>query len=199
MRCMDGRINRHMRDHHARTDAELLEGAGVDPADFGELHDRHAEAIYRWARREGLSQADALDLVGELFARAWVGWKRFRDPGDGSAAPWLFGIARNLAASHRRSGRIEARARKRLRLPPMEEPDASEGVEERVDAVAARDELVRAFQDLPEHHRHAIRLRVVDGLGYPDIALRLECSETTARKWVSLGLRFLRTRMEMAR
>lgn len=188
-----------MADHHAWTDAELLEGAGDDPAAFGELHDRHAETIYRWALRAGLSQADALDLVGELFARAWVGRKRFRDPGDGSAAPWLFGIARNLAASHRRSGRIEARARKRLRLPCAEEPDPSEGVAERVDAVARREELVRAFQDLPEHQRHAIRLRVVEELAYPDIALQLECSEPTARKWVSLGLRFLRARMETAR
>ena len=56
-----------------------------------------------------------------------------------------FGIARNLAASHRRHGRIEAKARKRLRISPLEEPDPSEGVAERVDAVAKRVELVRAF------------------------------------------------------
>jgi RNA polymerase sigma-70 factor, ECF subfamily len=187
-----------MSDLDSRTDSELLRAAEHDPAAFGELHDRHAEAIYRWARSRGLSHPDSLDLVGELFARAWVARKRFRDPGGGGAAPWLFGIARNLAASQRRHGRIEARARRRLRIDPIEEPDASEGIPERVDAIATRDDLVRAFRALPEQQRHAVRLRVVDGLGYPDIALQLNCTETTARKWVSLGLRFLRARMEAA-
>ncbi len=187
-----------MSDHAPRTDAELLASAGQDPSAFGELYDRHAPGIFRWARGAGLAEADALDLVSELFARAWVSRKRFRDPGDGNAAPWLFGIARNLVAAHRRSGRIEARARKRLRVPPISEADASEGVAERVDAQASRAELRRAFDALPEAQRAAIRLRVVDGLGYPDIAVQLQCTETTARKWVSLGLRFLRTKMEAA-
>jgi RNA polymerase sigma-70 factor, ECF subfamily len=187
-----------MSDHAPRTDAELLASAGQDPSAFGELYDRHAPGIFRWARGAGLAEADALDLVSELFARAWVSRKRFRDPGDGNAAPWLFGIARNLVAAHRRSGRIEARARKRLRVPPISEADASEGVAERVDAQASRAELRRAFDALPEAQRAAIRLRVVDGLGYPDIAVQLQCTETTARKWVSLGLRFLRTKMKAA-
>jgi RNA polymerase sigma factor (sigma-70 family) len=187
-----------MSDLGTRTDAELLAEAGHDPSAFGELYDRHAVGIFRWARRAGLVEADALDLVGELFARAWVWRKRFRDPGDGSAAPWLFGIARNLIAAHRRSGRIEAKARKRLRVPPVSEADASEAVVDRVDATASRAELRRALDALPEGQRAAIRLRVVEGLGYPDIAVRLRCTETTARKWVSLGLRFLRTHMEAA-
>jgi RNA polymerase sigma-70 factor (ECF subfamily) len=185
-----------MSERSARTDSELLNAAGSDPGAFGELYDRYAQGIYRWARRAGLTEADALDLVSELYARAWVSRKRFRDPGDGSAAPWLFGIARNLAASHRRSGRIEAKARKRLRVPLIAEADASEEVAERVDAAASRAELERAFEALPETHRHAVRLRVIQGLGYPDIALKLSCTEATARKWVSLGLRYLRTRME---
>ena len=42
-------------------------------------------------------------------------------------------------------------------------------------------------------------MRVVDGLDYQEIALQLSCTETTARKWVSLGLRFLRSQMEVAR
>jgi RNA polymerase sigma-70 factor (ECF subfamily) len=187
-----------MTDHGERTDAELLERSSQDPSAFGELYDRHAAGIHRWARRSGLSEADALDLVGELFARAWVSRKRFRDPGDGNAGPWLFGIARNLVASHRRSGRIEGRARRRLGVPRLAEPDAAEAVADKVDALASRPELERALRTLPAAHRHAVRLRVVDGLAYPDIALQLSCTETTARKWVSLGLRDLRTQLEAA-
>jgi RNA polymerase sigma factor (sigma-70 family) len=180
----------------SRTDAELLDAAGRDPQAFGELYDRHAAGVYRWARGSGLAEPDALDLVSELFARAWVSRKRYRDPGDGSAGPWLFGIARNLLGTHRRKGRIEAKARKRLRVPPMVEADTIDAIHERVDATARRPALEQALEALPEIQRDAVKLRIVDGLGYPEIALRLKCTEMAARKRVSLGLRFLRARLE---
>jgi RNA polymerase sigma factor (sigma-70 family) len=188
-----------MSDQGIRTDAQLLGAAGHDPRAFGELYDRHAAGVHRWARRAGLGDADALDLVSELYARAWVSRKRFRDPGDGSAAPWLYGIARNLLAAHRRTGRIEAKARKRLRLPSTMEADATDAIHERVDAIARGPALEQALGALPEIQRDAVRLRIVNGLGYPEIAQQLRCTESTARKRVSLGLRFLRSRLETAR
>jgi RNA polymerase sigma factor (sigma-70 family) len=188
-----------MAEPRTRTDAELLEAAASDPPAFAELYDRHAEHLYRWARRAGLAHSDALDLVSELFARAWVSHKRFRDPGDGTASRWLFGIARNLLASYRRSGSIDARARTRLRLQTAEETDASEAVDERIDAATRRPALEHALGALPDNQRDAVRMRIVDGLDYQEIAAQLNCTETTARKWVSLGLRFLRTQMEVAR
>ena len=69
-------------NHPHRTDADLLDAAaraGV-PEAFGELYDRYAAAAYGWARKAGLDEADALDLVAELFASAWVSRKRFRPP-----------------------------------------------------------------------------------------------------------------------
>jgi RNA polymerase sigma factor (sigma-70 family) len=187
-----------MGEPASRADVELLRAASRDPNAFGELYDRHAASILGWALRSGLVQADAIDLVSEVFAQAWVSRKRYHDPGDGSAAPWLYGIARNLLASQRRSGRIEERARKRLRLSQITEPDHSDAVAERVDASVSRAALEHALAALPSNHADAVRLRVVDGLGYPDIATRLACTETTARKWVSPGLRSLRTTMEVA-
>ena len=186
-----------MGDDTIRTDAGLI--AAGDPRAFSQLYDRHAASLHRWARRAGLSESDALDLVAELYARAWVSRKRFRDPGDGSAVPWLFGIARNLVASHRRSGTVEVRARRRLGMRLTAQADASEAVDERIDATASRPELRRALAALPDGQREAVRLRVVDELGYGEIARRLSCTEATARKWVSLGLRALRARMEAAR
>jgi RNA polymerase sigma factor (sigma-70 family) len=182
-----------------RSDAQLIEAADRRPHAFGELYDRHAAQLYRWARRSGLGEADALELISELFARAWISRKRYRDPGAGSAAPWLFGIARNLVASHRRSGSIEARARRRLGMQPPYDGDASEAVDARIDATAIQPALERALDALPAAQRDAVRLRVVHELDYPEIAQQLRCSETTARKRVSLGLAFLRTQMETVR
>jgi DNA-directed RNA polymerase specialized sigma24 family protein len=36
-----------------------------------------------------------------------------------------------------------------------------------------------------------MRLRVIDGLGYPEVAERLRCTEQNARQRVSRGLRAL--------
>jgi RNA polymerase sigma factor (sigma-70 family) len=181
------------------TDAQLIATAGRDPAAFGELFDRYAARIDRWARRAGLSEADALELVSELFARVWVGRRRYRDPGDGSAGPWLYGIARNLLSAHRREGRIDARARRRLGMQSRADGEPEETVDARLDASASRPALERALQALPAGQRDAVRLRVVDGLEYSEIARRLSCTETAARKRVSLGLQFLRSEMETVR
>jgi RNA polymerase sigma-70 factor (ECF subfamily) len=119
-------------------DAELLTAAQRDPEAFGKLYDRYAVKAYAWARRAGLGEVDALDLVAELFAQAWISRGRFQDPGDGSAAGWLHGIARNLLASHRRRGRTEVRARRRLGMPPTADPDTGAALAERLDATASR-------------------------------------------------------------
>jgi RNA polymerase sigma-70 factor (ECF subfamily) len=184
-----------MSEHAKARDAELLSAAKRDPEAFGKLYDRHAARAYGWARRAGLGEADALDLVAELFAQAWISRGRFQDPGDGSAAGWLHGIARNLLASRRRRGRIELKARRRLGMPLTAEPDTGAALAERLDATASLPALEAAIDELPARHRQAVQMRVVDELDYPELALRLNCTETTARKWVSLGLRFLRQRL----
>jgi DNA-directed RNA polymerase specialized sigma24 family protein len=53
----------------------------------------------------------------------------------------------------------------------------------------AMDELTDAVAD-------AVRLRVVDGLAYADVAARLGCSEAAARQRVARGLSHLTDRLE---
>jgi DNA-directed RNA polymerase specialized sigma24 family protein len=73
------------RDSTNATDAELL--AAQDADAFALVYDRHATAVFRWARtRVG---EHAADLTAEVFARVWLSRGRFRDRGDGSALPWL--------------------------------------------------------------------------------------------------------------
>src|SRR3954452_87450 len=96
----------------AQTDAELLRAA--EPAAFGELYERHVRTVYRWLARRG--EDVAADLTAETFAQAWLSRRRFRDRRDGSAAPWLLGIAQNVWRESLRKDRVEARARERLGL-----------------------------------------------------------------------------------
>ena len=59
----------------------------------------------------------ALDLTAETFAQAWHASRRFKDMADGSGAPWLFGIARNLVRQYHKHNRIETAARRAARPP----------------------------------------------------------------------------------
>ena len=97
-----------------RTDADLLADARTDPLAFREFYDRYAAWVHSWFSRQTGSDTAALDLTAETFAQAWHSSRRFRDMADGSGAPWLFGIARNLLRQYHKHNRIESAARERL-------------------------------------------------------------------------------------
>src|SRR4051794_14782104 len=98
------------------SDAQLLSESRRRPAAYAEVCARHAADLARWLSREvGRDAAD--DLLAETLAQGWYSRRRFRDPGGGSAGPWLQGIAANLVRDYRRRGAIEQRARRRLGLP----------------------------------------------------------------------------------
>lgn len=177
------------------TDTELLRRARRDPDAFCLFYDRHAAALHRWLAHELGDPQTAFDLTAETFAQALVSLRRFRGEHDESGRAWLYGIARNLLARHRATGRLEAQARRRLRMP-VGEPDVEEDVTSRLDGEAARHELRAALGALPAEQRDAVRLRVVDGLPYASVAAQLGCSPMAARIRVSRALRRLGRQLE---
>jgi RNA polymerase sigma factor (sigma-70 family) len=173
--------------HRGRTDALLLKEAERDPSAFSELYSRHVAAVHGWLRSR-LEWA-ASDLTAETFARAWLHRERFRDQRNGSALPWLLGIAAKLLADAVRRERIDTRARKRLGLPvDLASEDGYADVEARLSPRLA---LSRALESLPKHEREALELRVVDELPYGQVAQRLEIRPAAARLRVSRALRRL--------
>jgi RNA polymerase sigma-70 factor (ECF subfamily) len=170
-----------------RTDAELIHAAESETAAFAELYRRHASTVHGWFRRR-LEWA-ASDLTAESFAQAWLSRRSFRDEADGSALPWLYGIARNVARESARRNEVETRARRRLGLPTdLASEDGYDAVEERLSPSTA---LLGALDSLPEHEREALELRVVDELSYADVAARLGLRPAAARLRVSRALRRL--------
>jgi RNA polymerase sigma factor (sigma-70 family) len=174
-------------DSSGASDATLIRAAGSDPAAFGALYERHAIRVYKWCRRR-LKWA-ASDLTAETFAQAWLSRDRFRDEHSGSALPWLLGIARNVLRETIRLDRVETRARERLGLPlDLAADEGYAAVEERL---SPRTALAAALDQLPEHERDALELRVVDELSYEHVAERLGIRPTAARLRVSRALRRL--------
>jgi RNA polymerase sigma factor (sigma-70 family) len=169
------------------TDAELIRRSQSDPAAFGELYERHVASVYASLRRH-LEWA-AADLTAETFAHAWLSRRRFRDDRDGSALPWLLGIARNVLRESARRDRIETRARERLGLPlDLAAEDGYAAVDDRLSPRAG---LRAALAVLPPHERDAVALRVVEELPYAEVAERLSIRPAAARLRVSRGLRRL--------
>ncbi len=173
------------------TDAELLTASGADPAAFVEVYRRHAEDLLRYFARRTLDPESAAELTAETFAEAYASRASYRDTGANGVA-WLYGIARHQLGRYFRHGRVDARARARLALPPRAlPPEDFERIEDLIDFAPIRTALAEALETLGESQREALRLRVIDGLPYPDVAARLHCGEAVARQRVSRGLRRL--------
>ena len=182
-----------------RNDAELLKAARQDPEAFREFYDRYAVWIRSWFLRHTGSEPGSLDLTAETFAQAWHASRRFRDEADGSGAPWLFGIARNLLRQYHKHNRIESAARERMGLQATSaECEGYELVDERSEVNSLTPLLRHALRALPAEQRRALELRIVHQLPYEAVAGRLGCSQNAARLRVSRALRALTTQMRSA-
>lgn len=172
-----------------RSDTELLLASRAEPVAFVELYRRHAEDVLRYFARRTLDPEAAAELTAETFAEAYASRRNYRDTGTNGVA-WLYGIARHQLGRFFRTGQIDAAARRRIGLSREALPaDDYERIEELVDLAPIREALVEALETLAEEQRDALRLHVIDGLGYTEVAKRLGCAEAAARQRVSRGLR----------
>ncbi|RFU42228.1 RNA polymerase sigma factor [Actinomadura logoneensis] len=173
-------------------DAAVISGSLADPDRFAAIYDRHFADIYRYvAARLGRDTAD--DLAAETFVTAFRKRDGF-DPARGGVRPWLFGIATNLVALHRRAERRRydalARAHAASSLPDEDAPD--ERIAARVTAEGARPRLADALAALPEGDRDALLLVSVAGLGYDEVGQALGIPAGTVGSRLSRARRKLR-------
>lgn len=177
-------------------DDELVLLSRARPEAFGELFDRHAEALLRFFVRRTFDPEVAAELTAETFAQAFVSRMRFVPQGAGAAA-WLYGIAKHQLSRFHRRGAVDARARRRLGMPARELSDEDyDRIEELMDTAEVRGQVAEAFAQLPDDQRQAVNLRVVEGRPYDEVAALTGASEQTARARVSRGLRRLGSMLE---
>lgn len=137
----------------------------------------------------------AEDILAETFSEAWLRSARFRDERDGSARPWLFGIARNLVADYHRHQRVVTRARRRLAVDLERTDDETDALVDRLDAERSAGSLGEAVASLPPEQREAVELRAVGELPFNEIGEAMGSSPDLARVRVMRGLRRLRDRL----
>jgi DNA-directed RNA polymerase specialized sigma24 family protein len=105
----------------SESDAGVIRSSFDEPARFGEIFDRYATVVFRYlVRRVGVDDAEL--LLGDVFRVAFEKRATYDDERP-SARPWLYGIATNLLAHHRRSEarRIAATARLLAGQAPLDD------------------------------------------------------------------------------
>jgi len=182
----------------ARTDAELLIASREDPHAFRELYDRWADKLLAYFYRRTLDPEVAADLLAETFAVAFARRRRFRDVGR-PGATWLYGIAAKELSHWFRNQAVELRAVRRLAIEvPALDDESIARIEALADMETHRSTLAAALDQIGPGERDAVQLRVVEELGYAEIASALHCTEAAARTRVHRGLAHLNRLLEVA-
>jgi RNA polymerase sigma-70 factor (ECF subfamily) len=158
------------------TDEAVLAESLACPELFGELYARYFADIYRYmAARIGPDVAD--DLAAETFLAAFRRKHTF-DPRLGAVRPWLYGIATNLIAGHRRAESRRYAALARIGIDAAVQDD-EEQIAQRLTAWQARRSLARALARLPDRDRDVLLLTAVGELSYAEVAFALSVPEGT--------------------
>ena len=101
-----------------------------DPGALATLFDRYGDRIHNHCFRHLADWVEAEDATSSVFLEVWRHRRRVRLH-DGSALPWLYGVATNVCRNARRSRRRYLRAV--ANLPgAAPEPDHAEQVTEHV-------------------------------------------------------------------
>jgi RNA polymerase sigma-70 factor (ECF subfamily) len=154
---------------HERSQADE---AALYRAGFEQFYREHFAFVWRMLRRFGVGDAALEDVAQEVFlvafrrAGAWREWS--------SPRAWLFGVARRVAADHRRSR--DRHARKLAALPELAAPQP---VEDRVDDHDRLRAVASAIASLSPDRRAVYTLAELEGWAAPEIAEALELKLNT--------------------
>jgi RNA polymerase sigma-70 factor (ECF subfamily) len=176
-----------------RTDADLLMASSASPSAFGELFDRHFDAIFSFLRRRvGAERAE--DLAAQTFELAFRSRSRY-DRARHDARPWLYGIATNLLREHRRHERRRLLAYGRV---PFEwaQADEVDAIVSRADSETMAARAARALASLRPDERDVLLLVVWGQLSYQEIAAALDVPIGTVRSRLSRARKKIRELIE---
>lgn len=156
---------------------ELAQGNGKA---LNLLYLRHSGRVLTYAKKRGLSQERAEDLVQIVFMQVHRK-KNLYDPKHAALA-WIYVITRSELKDYRNRELKDF-------------IDLQENLSQNVDVnpiLEAREESQLLLRQLRPREKEVMKLRYLDELEFDEIAERLKESESNVRQMVSRSLRFLR-------
>jgi RNA polymerase sigma-70 factor (ECF subfamily) len=143
-----------------------------DVAAFEIVYRVHAAPIYRLCRRMIGDDAQARDLVQDVFVRAWERLTTFRE--QSAFATWLHRLGVNVVLEHMRS-------RKRDDARHTEADDFLASPGSLLEQVHTRMDLDAALARLPRGARTVFLLHDIEGYSHDEIAQMTGIAPGTAR------------------
>ena len=161
-------------------DAQLIHDtlAGKSAA-FGQLVRKYQDRLYNTLVHVVGSPDDALDIVQEAFVQAFLKLETFRQ--SSAFYTWLYRIAVNLAASHRRRRKPALSVEQARESSGLEPIDPELGPEDVAQRGERCQQVQQAIAGLNDEHRAVLVLREIDGYCYEAIAEILEVPIGTVR------------------
>ncbi|MEC9058973.1 MAG: RNA polymerase sigma factor, partial [Actinomycetota bacterium] len=175
-------------------DRELVAAHQAGDTDaFDELVREHRSALMSHAYQRLQCDQAAEDAVQETLVRAFRALPKFN--GEYRLGPWLHRIMSNVCIDEANRRRRDVERVERISATPsaqMSAPSAEEELDLQVDLSFVE----TAIGDLPKTHRDAFVYRVIDELGYDELALATGVSEANARARVSRARSMLRASLK---
>jgi RNA polymerase sigma-70 factor (ECF subfamily) len=162
----------------------------ADPAAFRELYRTYGPRVKAYMMRQGADPAAAEDLAQETLLTVWRRASLY-SADKGTAAAWIFAIARNL--------RID---RLRREVPWQELPGEHEQAAEEPradDLLDAKERQVRvraALAQLPAEQHEIVVLSYIEGLSHGAIAARLGLPLGTVKSRMRIAYQKIRAALE---
>jgi len=181
----------------AQIDERLLDRVRHGDQDaLASLYDRHIRRLYSLAARITPRDADAEEVVQDVFVRVWTLASTY-DARRGSVAAWLLVMTRSRALDRLRAQRARPDAGEAPAAPAMEAATAvDDSAEHRlIDAEQAAG-VRAALASLTAPQREAIELAYYGGLTHSELAARLQEPLGTVKTRVRSALMKLRDALQ---
>ena len=175
----------------APTDFELMEAIQrEDPEALSLLYDRYSGIIKALILRVIHNDAEADDLLQEIFMEIWNQAKNFSAQ-KGKPLGWMVTLARRRAIDGLRKKQAYARAGERLQAETEQQPDAwvHNTTEEEITSGDIAVLVRRVINTLPVAQQQAVDLAFFRGMSQREIAAHTNTPLGTVKTRLELGLK----------
>jgi RNA polymerase sigma-70 factor, ECF subfamily len=175
----------------APSDLDLMQAIQAeDPDALAQLYDRYNGILKALILRVVHNEAEADDLLQEIFMEIWNQAKNFSAQ-KGKPLGWMVTLARRRAIDGLRKKQAYARAEERLQSETEQQPDAwvHNATEEAIILGDTRVLMRKVIDGLPPAQQQAIDLAFFQGMSQREIAAKTNTPLGTVKTRLELGLK----------